>query len=58
MLSGRTAASSHAASDTDTKRGNGYEAPLHMSSPVTLLEFATTATGTGLIPSSFGERLL
>jgi hypothetical protein len=29
-----------------------------MLSPVTLLEFATTATGTRLIASRFGERFL
>ena len=29
-----------------------------MLSPVTLLEFVTTATGTRLIPSSFGVRFL
>ena len=38
--------------------GKGDQASLHMLSPMTLLEFATTSTGTRIIPSSFGERLL
>jgi hypothetical protein len=46
------------ASDTATKRENGSHASLQNVSPVTVLECATTATGTWLIPSCFGERPL